>query len=88
MNDIVDLDNKPVDPDDYEIVTPWFWQNLDRNEICALIATTFLCLSIIAVILFSIAQIVSSDRRLDLLLIETSLQLEAVADGCLHKGGK
>ncbi len=87
MNDIVDLDNKPFDVSAYKKFNRWI---VLRKVISSFeILVLALGVSLIFLIAFGIVNIsLTNSEKIDTLLTETSLQLEAVADGCLHKGGK
>lgn len=88
MNNIVDTHGNPVDADDYEIVKPWFWQRMSTADLSLVIFTSLMFLNVIFWIVFFIIDTMKTDKRMDLLLTETSLQLQAVADGCLNTKGE
>lgn len=86
MNNIVDTHGNPVDADDYEIVKPWFWQRMSTDELLLWVLSISLPLLVLTTIVLVTMQTIAHDKRMDLLLTETSLQLQAVADGCLKEG--
>lgn len=86
MNNIVDLGNNPYDLTWHAKVKRWrIWKKIIISfEVMAL----GLALLTMILIAFGIVNIsLTNSEKIELLLTETSLQLQAVADGCL-KGGE
>ena len=86
MNNIVDLGNNPYDLTWHAKVKRWrIWKKIIISfEVMAL----GLALLTMILIAFGIVNIsLKKKKKIELLLTETSLQLQAVADGCL-KGGE
>lgn len=88
MNNIIDTNGRPVDADDYEIVKPWFWETSGFLKFAAVTLCAFALMFLVAETFHLILKIYSTDKRMDILLTETSVQLQTIADGCLNKGGE
>jgi uncharacterized BrkB/YihY/UPF0761 family membrane protein len=86
MNNIVDLDNQPYDIAWHAKIKRW----VSWRKIISSFEVLVLLLGMVIVILFAFGVInvsLTNSEKINLLLTETSIQLQAIADGCL-KGGE
>ncbi len=87
MSNIVDLDNEPFNVSWHAKVKRWIlWQKASN-----FLAFSGMVLMILIMSLFAFGMVnvsFKNSEKINLLLTETSLQLQAISDGCLNKGGE